>query len=468
MDWQKEVEKRKDQLIEDLRGLLAIRSVLDESTATEDAPFGPEVKKALTYMLDLGKRDGYETEEVENVAGHLEMGQGEESVGILCHVDIVPEGEGWSYPPFEGVIDNERIYARGAIDDKGPTMAAYYAMNIIKELGFTLNKRVRMIIGTDEESEWRCVNTYFKEEEMPTIGFAPDADFPIIHAEKGLVDMVVNIPGSEVNNGELALLSFQSGQRFNMVPDRAKAILSGEERTTHWLQMFRDYLEENKLTGGVEVENGHIVLTVEGVSAHAMEPENGVNAGLHLANILAKLPLDEGGQKFVGFLSSSFFGQSRGQGIGFRYSDDITGDLTVNIGTMSYNKESGGKVGVNMRYPVTFEFLPQFDQWKKEVEALSYTLSLKTHMTPHHVAKDDPFIQTLSKVYEEQTGEKAELLTIGGGTYARSLETGVAFGAMFPGRPDVAHQKDEYMELEDLWKATAIYAQAIYELAVEK
>ena len=188
IDWEHEVEKRKEALIEKTRELLKIKSVLDEDDGGPDAPLGRGVKEALQYMLDLGREDGFRVKNVGNLAGHIEFGAGKELVGILCHVDVVPAGDGWSCDPFGAEIRDGKIFARGAIDDKGPTMAAYFAMKIVKELELPLNKRVRMIIGTDEESDWRCVEHYFAREEMPTLGFAPDADFPIIYAEKGIMD----------------------------------------------------------------------------------------------------------------------------------------------------------------------------------------------------------------------------------------------------------------------------------------
>src|SRR5690606_23979473 len=179
-----EVEKRKNDLIHDTQRLLQIKSVLDEENATKDAPLGQGVKDALQFMLDLGEEHGFKSKNEGNLAGHIDFGEAEECVGILCHVDVVPEGDGWSVDPYGAEIKDGKIYARGAIDDKGPTMAAFYGMKIVKELDLPLKRRVRMIIGTDEESNWRCVDHYFEHEEMPTFGFAPDADFPIIYAEK--------------------------------------------------------------------------------------------------------------------------------------------------------------------------------------------------------------------------------------------------------------------------------------------
>ena len=468
INWQQEVEKRKEALIEDTKRLLRIKSVLDEENATDDAPLGEGVKEALEFMLKLGEADGFTAKNVGNLAGHLELGQGEDIVGVLCHVDVVPEGDGWTSDPFGAEIRDGKIYARGAIDDKGPTMAAYYAMKIVKELELPLTKRVRMIIGTDEESNWRCVDHYFEHEEMPKLGFAPDADFPIIYAEKGIsdFDLVQMEYGAEKEEDiQVEVLSFQSGRRYNMVPDFAKAALAIAIDPTDFLHDYNDFLKQNELKGKYYMENGELILEAEGVSAHGMEPDNGKNAGLFMAEFLANRNVDQKAKHYFQFVTQYFRGDSRGRNLGIAYRDDITGDLTINVGKLLYTHEKGGRIGLNVRYPVTNEM----GETKEKLEALikehGFMLENFTDSKPHYVEEDDFLIQTLKTVYEEQTGEKAELISIGGGTYARSLKSGVAFGPLFPGREDIAHQKDEYMHIEDMLKATAIYAQAIFELA---
>jgi succinyl-diaminopimelate desuccinylase len=468
IDWQKEVEQRQEALIEDAKKLLQIKSVLDEEHAAEDAPLGEGVKEALDFMLQLGEKDGFIPKNVGNFAGHLEFGQGEEILGILCHVDVVPEGDGWSSAPYGAEIREGKIFARGAIDDKGPTMAAYYAMKIVKELGLPLNKRVRMIIGTDEESDWRCVDHYFEHEEMPAMGFAPDADFPIIYAEKGIADfdLVQSGEGSD-NGGEIkaTVLSFESGRRYNMVPDFAKAALEVSNEPTEIVQMYADFLKMNELPGKYYIENGVLILELEGISAHGMEPKNGKNAGLFMSKFLSELKIDTKASHYFQFATTYFYDESRGKKLGIAYSDDITGDLTINVGKLSYTQDNGGRLGLNVRYPVTNNMDNTKGSLERVLNEEQFVIENFSDSKPHHVAEDDFLIQTLKNVYEEQTGEKAELLSIGGGTYARSLKSGVAFGPLFPGREDIAHQKDEYMYIEDMLRATAIYAQAIYELA---
>jgi len=462
MNWIKEVEKQKEQLILDTQKFLQFKSVLDESTKGPDAPFGAGIQEALHYLLEKGKKDGFNVRNLDGYAAHIEMGEGEEIVGILCHIDVVPEGDGWSSDPFGAEIRDGKIYARGALDDKGPTMSIYYAMKIIKELELPLNKRVRMIIGTDEESNWQCVDHYFKHEEMPTIGFAPDADFPIINAEKGIIDTKLSLQlSNQEKTTNMFLVTFQSGRRFNMVPDFAKATLKVEKKS-NIEQMYKQYLENEQLNGKIYEENGDLVLELEGVSAHAMEPNNGRNAGILLAQFLSKMELDQNGRQFIDWIVTYFHDDTRGHKIGIACQDDISGELTVNLGIIRYIAKGDNELGINIRYPVT----KQADAVKTKLQTFKeITICEFSNSNPHYIEEKHPLIQTLKRVYEEQTGENAKLISIGGGTYARALKAGVAFGPLFPGREDVVHQKDEYIYIEDLIKATAIYTQAIYELA---
>ncbi|WP_096152898.1 MULTISPECIES: dipeptidase PepV [Bacillus] len=466
INWMEETLKRKEELLKETQRFLQIKSVLDEESASATAPFGQGIDDALQFLLKKGEQDGFIVKNVDHYAGHIEHGQGEDIVGVLCHVDVVPEGDGWTSAPYSAEIREGKIFARGAMDDKGPTMAAYYAMKIVKELGLPLSKRVRVIIGTDEESSWKCVDHYFKHEAMPTLGFAPDADFPIIYAEKGIGDIQLSFhPEKMESSEETILLSFSSGRRLNMVPDLATATVQVSGDLSDFSAAFNSYLEKNELDGEYTKEGNAITFNLKGVSAHAMEPNNGVNAGYHLATFLSEQELDCNGKNYVQFVADKLAFDSRGEKLSIDFQDDITGDLTVNTGIFSYTADNGGKLGVNIRFPVTCDT----DEVKQKlVEATAnYGMEVTKYAVSkaHHVPQDHPLIQTLQKVYEEQTGEKAELLSIGGGTYARSLEAGVAFGPLFPGRADVAHQKDEHIYVEDLLKATAIYAQAIYELA---
>lgn len=457
MDWQREVDKRKESIIEELQELISIPSVLSEE-ATDRAPFGKEVKQALDWFLDKGTARGYQVKNVGDVAGHLETGSGEELLGILGHVDVVPAGAGWTKDPFGGSVENGKLYGRGAIDDKGPTIAAWTALNLVKDAGCEFTKRVRLIIGTDEESGFRCMDRYFETEEMPTIGFAPDADFPIIHAEKGIASLVMEMSPSQSSD---ALKRFVSGNRTNMVPDLAEALVEGT--FAEWQPKFADFLAEHNIKGTAEAEGAHVKLTVHGKSAHAMEPEDGVNAGIFLALFLQAHLVGDGG-KFTAFLVEHFYNDSRGHKLGLDFKDDVSGDTTLNAGVIRYEYEHQATIEVSLRYSISFPFDEKVGIDLPE----GFTLAVESNSPPHHVDASDPLIQKLQMAYEKQTGDKATLLAIGGGTYARVLDKGVAFGMLFPGEPDVAHQADEFVDVDNLLKAVAIYAEAIYQLACKQ
>ncbi|MCF6138338.1 dipeptidase PepV [Pseudalkalibacillus berkeleyi] len=464
INWKEEVEKRKASLIEDLQALLQIESTLDHDTAREGAPFGEKINQALVHLLEKGESDGFQSKNVDGYAGHLEFGSGEELVGVLCHIDVVPAGDGWSSDPFAAEIRDGRIYARGAIDDKGPTMAAYYAMKIVQELGLKLNKRVRIIFGTDEESNWQCVKHYFKHEEMPTMGFAPDAAFPIIYAEKGLYDCEWKQKDfTKSVDGDVRLISFDSGRRLNMVPDYAEAVVGGLSGDV--VDDYRSFIQENGLNGDAHVAGDQVTFKLEGLSVHGSKPHTGKNAGLFLAAFLSGHSFDPNGDSFIRLVNDYLTADTEGAKLGIRDSDEITGELTMNAGTFVYTANEGGRIGMNLRYPVSHDFERTHKVLTDVGEKYGYELCEIEHLKPHHVPKDHPLIKTLLNVYEEQTGDEGYLISIGGGTYARSLDAGVAFGALFPGDPELAHQKDEYIDIENLLKATAIYAQAIYELA---
>lgn len=457
MDWLLEAKKRKETMLSELQELVAIPSVLSDDT-TPTAPFGKDVKQALDWFLEKGRQHGYSVKNVADVAGHLEIGQGEELLGVLGHVDVVPAGEGWTKDPFGGEIHDGRLYGRGAIDDKGPTIAAWTALNMLKDADVEFNKRVRLIIGTDEESGFRCVERYFETEEMPAAAFAPDADFPIINAEKGIASLVF----STFSMHEDAILeSFIAGHRTNMVPDKATAILNGQ--LAEWQADFKAFCKKHQVTGVVEQHNGSTELTLNGKSAHAMEPEHGINAGILLALFL-KDRLEGDGQKFVAFVADTFYQDSRGRKLGLDFSDEQSGDTTFNAGVIRFEKSKTATINVSMRYSVSYPFEEKMAAYQLD----DFVLEVVSNSPPHYVEENDPFIKTLQNAYEKQTGETAELIAIGGGTYARVLDKGVAFGMLFPGEPDLAHQADEFVDIDNLIKATAIYAEAIYQLACKK
>jgi len=468
MNWLQAAKERQDELVQELQELVQINSILDEDTKTTEIPFGNGPLQALEWLLAKGQKEGLLTKNVDNYAGHIEMGAGEELLGILCHVDVVPIGDeaDWTYPPFSGTVADGKLYARGAIDDKGPTVAAWMAMKLVKDAGIQLDKRVRMIVGTDEETGFRCVDHYFKQEEMPSIGFAPDADFPLINAEKGIAELVF----SQNKVGDATkeqLLLFNAGKRPNMVPDLAQAKV--QHVSAQFEQNFQTFLIKNQLDGSLFMEDSRYIITIKGKAAHAMEPEKGVNAAVYLAAFLQQELTTETSKQFVDFIVDVFYQDHYGHQLELQFEDAMSGHTTLNPGVVSYDVNKGGSLVISMRYSVSYPFDEKITEAQRLVVKRGFSLDIQDDSKPHYVSEDDPFIQTLASIYRRQSGDtETPLLSTGGGTYARVLKKGVAFGMLFPGEQDVAHRADEFVVVENLVKAAAIYAEAIVELAGKK
>jgi succinyl-diaminopimelate desuccinylase len=416
--------------------------------------------------LAWGDQHGFVTQNRLGYAGHLEYGDGEETIGVLVHLDVVPAGEGWRYPPFSGTVSGGKIYGRGAIDDKGPAVAVMYALKALKDCGVKPKKKIRVIYGCDEESGWACMDHYFKYEKKPDYGFTPDASFPLINSEKGQLGLKVEgkVKGED---GGVMLESFTGGTRRNVVPEQAVAVLafSGPEQ-----------LRQGKVVlnvagaGKIQVQElpatNKLKVVATGVSAHGSTPEQGENAITKLAQVLTAINWQGDAGELIHFINDCL-GATDGQGMGIACWDEVSGALTVNLGVI---KLENGQVELEMdiRAPHAVDLV----QMKKKTEAKfkDYDLDITASsiLPPHYLPEDSRLVQTLLRVYREETGDLSKPVATGGRTYAMTLGNGVAFGPVFPGQAETAHQKDEYFAIDDLMTCTRIYAQALYELAKEE
>ena len=464
IDFKQEVLNHKEDLLKDLFDLLSVRSILG-TDITEETPFGSGPREALDLILSFGKRDGYKTKLVENKAGHIEVGEGEELFGILGHVDVVPVVEAdWTSHPFKPEIRDGKIFARGSLDDKGPTMAAYYAVKLLDKLGVKWNKRVRVIVGSDEETGFRCVEAYFKHEEQPASGFTPDAMFPLVYAEKARATFDHKLKFvSEDGEYNYKLVKFNGGQVLNMVIASAKAELVGE--VSDIKEKFENFLAKEKLEGEVTVEDT-IKLTLKGKAAHGSTPQYGINGATKLAEFLSTLGLDNNGKNFVDYIVEKLANDPFGEKLGINYADDEMGEATYNYGILEYDLERKiGVVSTDCRHPKKFDLVDRLNG----INVDNIDIEVTSTKEAHYVPKDDELVTTLMDVYRKHTGDtKNDAFVLGGGTYARCLKKGVAFGLLFPGKEDTMHQANEYLEVEDLLLATAIYAEGIYKLCCEQ
>ena len=464
IDFKAEVDKRREAMMADLFSLLAINSERDDSLADQEHPFGPGPVRALEKFLEIAERDGYETRNVDNYAGHFTFGQGEKELGIFAHLDVVPAGSGWKTDPYEPQIIDGKLYARGASDDKGPTMACYYGLKIIKDLGLPVSKRVRFVVGTDEESGWADMDYYFAHVGLPKpdFGFSPDAEFPIINGEKGNITEYLHFDGA--NDGDFVLHSLSGGLRENMVPEAGRAVFSGPVDLDIMQEKLAAFTAENPVTASLTEEAGRFQLEVIGKSAHGASPASGFNGVTYLANFLSQFDFAGPAKAYLTIAGQILHQDHFGQATGVAYEDEKMGKLTMNAGVFSFDAASSdNRIALNFRFPQGTD--------EKKIQAVLEGLegvrevSLSQHMhTPHYTPMEDELVSTLLSVYEKQTGLKGHEQIIGGGTFGRLLKRGVAFGAMFPGYTDTMHQANEFADVEDLYRAAAIYAEAIYEL----
>ena len=458
-----QIDLMKEDLIAAIQACIQFKSVKDVEHAAPGAPFGPGIQEALEWTLALGEKFGFTVKNVEGYAGHIEMGTGD-LLGILGHIDVVPEGDGWSVPPYSGTIKDGKLLGRGALDDKGPSLTALFAMKAIKDAGIPLNMRVRLILGTDEESGWADMDYYLKKEEVPQIGFAPDAEFPVIHAEKGILHLELSqsyaTPFSH-------LVRVQGGERANIVPDVCEVTVKGisGEIITHQLKDF-SFPKGVSAKISRSVTEQETELTISGVGAHGSLPQNGKNAVLYALQFLQTLPLDAEEQHLLDFILTHPGTGFYGEGFGVALTDEPSGKLSLNLGILELASDKVRFV-IDIRYPVTFKRDDVYLPIEKIAETESFSLKILTHQEAHHVPKDSDLVQSLLKAYADVTGLEPFAFAIGGGTYAKALPQGVAFGPVFPGEPDGIHCPDEYISIEKLLITTKVYAQAILNLAAD-
>ncbi len=449
------IDEHKGDMIQTLQKWLSHPSL--KSDAAPNAPFGQEVRKALNTALADGQTMGFQVRDLDGYAGDISMGPaGVNPLGILTHLDIVPVGDGWTVDSFAGVTDDEKIIGRGAIDDKGPAVAALYAMKAVLESGKPLRREVRLILGCDEESGMEDMAYYQEHAEMPKEGFSPDAMYPVINTEKGLIALALRAkPATE----GLMVQSIAVGERHNVIPGKAAAMIKGDAALCAEINNLA-----KQMTVSVEAEetdNG-ILLSAKGIAGHASMPESAKNALGELLLMLRAI----GVQGPLKTLADSIGPEFDGESLGIKCKDETSGELTLNLGVLHYD-EQGLYAEIDMRYPL----LCNGKRIIETIEATlgeAFTVETLHFKEPHHVSPKSKLVTALLEAYYVQTGRARECVAIGGGTYARCLEEGVAFGALFPGEPETAHQADEYIKIETLLLNAKIFARAILLLAGEE
>lgn len=442
-------DDRQQQAINDLIELVNIPSVCDERDAKKGAPFGNEIIKALDKTLDIFKQNGFHTyKDPDGYYGYAEIGTGDEIFAVLCHLDVVPAGDlsDWKTPPFKAVIteDKKSIIGRGVQDDKGPSIAALHAFKaVMDETDKYPNKKVRFIFGTDEETLWRCMEHYNKKEPKATMGFAPDADFPLIYAEKGLLQAKAIVNGTSSYH-------LSGGAALNVVPDKATYIGDKADKIAAQLNVL-----------GYEYQQlDHQTIQTYGKSVHSKDAAEGINAIIHLAEAMRPYYDDPA----ICFLADCVRNDGRGFNVLGEVHDDVSGDLSFNCATIS-TEEGRTEIGLDLRIPVTIDYDQLVEKLKHVLSDYGLTYEYIDYLAPLYVPTDSKLVQTLMKVYQDCTGDlESQPIVSGGATFARTMDNCVAFGAMFKTSVTTEHQPNETWNLTEMRHAMEIYAEAFNRL----
>ncbi len=422
------------------------------------APFGPDVRKMLDVALEDAKSLGFDVKDVDGYAMRAAVGGGDRTMGILCHLDVVPEGDGWTYPPYGGTLVGNRLYGRGSVDDKGSAVACLYAVKAIMDAGIPFKHGVHLIFGCDEETGMSDLRYYAAHEQMPDYGFSPDAEFPVINLEKGHVNFRLLATGDGKE-----LVSIYAGDRMNMVPGIAEAVLKVEDKAA-----FAENVNKIKVETGYDIKledaGDSVKLSVVGQGAHASMPQLGKNAAGMLMQVFKFLGIGGELRPAIAALADKLGLEGFGESLGAACEDELSGRLTCNFGCLRY-KNGVLSATLDMRVPETADVSRIASAAVMAFEHSGVAVSLLHHAPAYHVDANSREVQGLLAAYSEVTGQEGYAFSIGGGTYSRMMPGCVAFGPCFPGEEDLCHVPDEFMDMDKLMTAAKIYCLAILKLA---
>ncbi|MBQ8296100.1 MAG: Sapep family Mn(2+)-dependent dipeptidase [Clostridia bacterium] len=435
------MQKYFDDIVKSTVDILKIDSSL--RPAEEGYPFGKDAADCLQFFLALAEEMGFETHNYDNYVGEVVFGEGKE-FAILAHLDVVPAGSGWKYDPFGGVINDDvseggvggtKIWGRGAMDDKGPAMVCLYCLKALKDEGVMPTRKIKLIVGCNEECGWKCIEHYNQVAVMPEEGFTPDADFPAIYAEKGILHFTTEFP---LSNSPFTAL--KAGERANMVCDYAEAILTRKAggKLVHY---------ENPIAGTrFSYDNTTNILRVYGKSAHGSTPNKGANALQALLYFLATF--DEDCKKAYDLLFADV--------TGLKEMNDETGYLTMSPDVATY-QNGVLKITTDIRFPSTH----QKEEITSALETYGVAYTVDNYQAPLYNDPKGKLITTLMNVYNQTTGKNEQPIAIGGGTYARALKCGCAFGPELADEEATIHQPNEYVTFDRIRLMSEVYYNAI-------
>ncbi len=439
------MEKYFDDIVKSTVELIKFDSSLKESE--EGYPFGKGAGDCLAYFLSLAESMGFETHDYDHYVGEVVFGEGK-PFAILAHLDVVPAGSGWKYPPFGGVINDDvsdggvegmKIWGRGAMDDKTPAIVCLYALKALKDSGITPRRTFKLIVGCNEEAGWKCIEHYKQVAEMPEEGFTPDADFPVIYAEKGILHVSLHFPVTDAPFSSLC-----AGERVNMVCDGASAILT--RKAAEKLVYYENPIKGTRLS----YDNTTNILRASGKSAHGSTPEKGANALQALLYFLSTFHDD----------CKNIYSLLFEDRTGLKTLQDETGVLTLSPDVATY-KNGVLTVTADIRFPATLSL----ESVEEKLSQFGVEYTVENYQAPLYNDPNGKLITTLMGVYNEVTGKQEKPIAIGGGTYARALKCGCAFGPEMKDEEATIHQANEYVTFDRIKLMSEVYFAAVKAIA---
>lgn len=462
------LEAHREELIREIQAMVRIPSVSHPEEAKPGAPFGEACRRVLDHALERGRAYGFDTEDLDGYAGVISMGERENAIGMISHLDVVPVGEGWIYPPFEAAYlpEHDAIIGRGADDNKGPAVMSLFVMRMLREWGVPLRHGLALYVGTSEENGMHDMNALREKGHVfPKLSLVPDAGFPVNYGQKGSLNGFIS---TKVGGN---LLAFEAGSAFNVIPDKAECVVAAKEEAVRTaLEALPEELK-NRLT--VETADGGVRILASGQSGHAAHPDGSINAIAVLSEALDRSGLLTGSAAQAVAGLHRLTRDSHGISEGVFFEDEISGPITLVYSMASFS--SGVlRVGLDSRYPITCPGGELQASLIRAWAALGFVPDRLDRTDPFYIDKESPVVTALQAVYHTLTGSDAPPYTMGGGTYSRAVPNAISFGPGVPGQSRVgeflpeghggAHGRDEALLLEKLTHCARVYAAALIEL----
>ena len=477
MGYLERIDAYKDDMLKALAESVSKPSVKADPVKTKDGellPFGQGVHEALISMLEKGKELGFDTYNDDNYAGHIEWKSengGDEYFGIIGHLDVVPVDNGWATDPFVMTDKGDGfLYGRGTSDDKGPVVASLYALKALKDEGLKPKMNIRLVLGLDEETGNISADHYTEHCGHPALGFTPDADFPLVNGEMGiLVFELARKFSSRPGKDDLRLTKLEGGTAHNAVPAYAKAVIAGSKNQYDLIaDRAKLFCEETGYRLKVKKQGSSLVVEAFGTAAHGAHPDLGLNAVSILMSFLGNIGFsNEDLNEFIAFYNEKIGFNLQGEQIGCFFEDGPSGPLIFNVGVANINEDIAS-IAVNIRYPVSFTDRQVLEGIESVLEGSPLGIVTRMVQEPLYKDLDDPMVVAYMNAYIDETGySDAQPMTIGGGTYAKMFNNILAYGAAFPEDENTMHQADEKFSVNSFMKMARVYARAIASLCCE-